>query len=1052
MEKKFQIKLKNNRILGPFDENQMEILYKQKKFEPSFLCKEFPKGNWEEAHKILRFLSDQEYTSPVEDSDLDSKKFIIPKDESLDYDLNKDNIEETEEVRLDAEEEANSLSSENDEDYKDDDEDDGVFSENTNYDKTYLIENVKDELDEQNTKKNDVKDDNKALDTIEKKEIISFDEKTKEVSIQDLIDDLKNDIENSEKVFDESVLNEDNESSDDDEEDPLKDEIEKEQNAKKNSRKKVIQVGFGIFFLFFFFSEIFEEKKVVTIETPIKIKRPVISFPFQKEYEDFKKSREFFAKGIESYKKGTYISKISAANFFNLSLSHKFRENEALGFLVLVYSELLPNSKNPEKAGNTLFKIINLGRNKLLNDSNMVIGTTHFYLFFEKKLTALNTIENFLRVKKPDLNILGLYLHVLVKAGQLEKASKAYKKIIPLKKNWDYKIFKFVSEYFELNQDFNSGQKILEEGIKNYPKKVSLRLEILKYYLRSGDIKSFERTLGYIRRLDAGKSPYFYSLFLENMGLRSILRANTQKDVKKKDAFFKEAAKYFNKALKIKESTSLRARLATLAVKGEDVVKNLIIRSKIIDFMKQSEKAMKEKKWSEALTLGVKAVDLSDSFIPPHLLLAKIQIKRGYHKSAIKRLEDLRNDFPKNIEVNQALINAYINSYKLDSAKNELDIMLNKREFQNFVSTSEYPALLANYYLKKKDYQNAIKNLNKSIKINPLKDETIFRLAEVYLLLRKYPNARMNLSKAIALDPLNVDYKVLWAKILYELESSDTAIGYLRDLLKEHPDNPKVLADIAIYYYKSGQLNQFENQKQKIESMAQTDPSFYKFLIKSATIEDKQDDVISYAKKLLNIYPGNLETRMLLAELYFKRKEFKKSLNEFKELKEWLPSFPKVNFSMAKGYLAAGNFKKAKEFAEEEMKLNPNSEFGFLMAGKIFSKEREKARDKNKILNFARKSIGYYEKALRINPRSVEALIGLGKIKLGQGKYNEAVDLYKRANNEDLSNASIYKLLGEAYTARGELGFAIESYKNYLEVNKLAPDKQKIQDIIKRLK
>ena len=205
-------------------------------------------------------------------------------------------------------------------------------------------------------------------------------------------------------------------------------------------------------------------------------------------------------------------------------------------------------------------------------------------------------------------------------------------------------------------------------------------------------------------------------------------------------------------------------------------------------------------------------------------------------------------------------------------------------------------------------------------------------------------------------------------------------------------------------------------------------------------------------KKLLNIYPGNLETRMLLAEIYFKRKEFKKSLKEFKELKEWLPSFPKVNFLMAKGYLAAGNFKKAKEFAEEEMKLNPNSEFGFIMAGKIFSEEREKTKDKTKILKFARKSIGYYEKGLRINPRSVEALIGLGKIKLGQGKYNEAVDLYKRANNEDLSNASIYKLLGEAYTARGELGFAIESYKNYLEVNKLAPDKQKIQDIIKRLK
>ena len=33
MEKKFQVKLKNNRVLGPFDENQMEALYKQNKFD-----------------------------------------------------------------------------------------------------------------------------------------------------------------------------------------------------------------------------------------------------------------------------------------------------------------------------------------------------------------------------------------------------------------------------------------------------------------------------------------------------------------------------------------------------------------------------------------------------------------------------------------------------------------------------------------------------------------------------------------------------------------------------------------------------------------------------------------------------------------------------------------------------------------------------------------------------------------------------------------------------------------------------------------------------------
>jgi tetratricopeptide (TPR) repeat protein len=682
----------------------------------------------------------------------------------------------------------------------------------------------------------------------------------------------------------------------------------------------------------------------------------------------------------------------------------------------------------------------------------MVIGTALFYSFFKKKITALNTIENYLRVGKPSLKLLGLYLHILVKTGKLEKAANAYNKLLPAKKNWGIEIFLYASEYFDLNQDFKAGEKVLSEGIQKFPSHVSLRLSILKYYLRNKRINSFEKTLGFVRKRDAEKSPVYYASFLENMGLRAILRGNEHKVKAKKDFYFKKSAIYFNKALKIKESPSLRSKLARLAVGGEDIVKELIIKSKIYDFMKRSEEAMKKKKWGEALTLGVKAVDLSESFIPPHLLLAKIQIKRGYHASGITRLEDLKELHSKDLKVNHALIDAYINSYKLDKAKSELDVLLNKREFQEFVNASEYPALLANYYLKKGDIQSAIKNLNESIKREPLNDENIFKLAKIYLSLRKYPRARINLSKAIELDPLNVDYKVVWAKILYELESSDLAIGYLRDLLKEHPDDPKILADIAIYYYKSGQLNEFEDQKQKIEKMAQADPSFYVFLIKSAQIEEKPEDVIRYANQLLKIYPGNLEIRMLLAELYFKRKEYKRSLKEFKELKEWLPSYPKVNYFLAKGFLAAGNFKKASDYAKEESELNPSSEYGFVIAGEIFNFEREKTRDRTKILQLARKSIKSFEKAIRLNPKSVEALIGLGKLKLGQGKNNEAVDLFKRANKEDLSNAAVYKLLGEAYTARGELGFAIESYKSYLEVNKLASDKEQIQEMIKKLK
>ena len=1051
MEKKFKLKLADDRVIGPFKKDQIEILFKKDVLKGNELCQEFPLGEWRGINHTFNFLKIEkeegfkeennqvEYSFQSEEKEIDSTEvfteFIFSHNnadvpaESPDDNINKMTIDEEFDTSLD----------------KTVIKDESFQKE---IEKTFLI---KKEIKEESTEKGLKVCTDDPIKKEKEKEKINYDDITQEIDINEIFPEINEELDLNEKSFETKISEEIQEEYEEDYEEEYEEKVSEEE-LKKEHVKKIVKVGFGIVIIFLILSELFVEEEKKTIETPISVKRPLINFPFQKEFEEPKKSKEFFAKGIESYRKGFYLNKISAANFFNLSVSHKFKNNPAFGNLVMTYAEILPNCKNPKMEGNTLFKLIKLGRNKLFNDVNMVIGTALFYSFFKKKITALNTVENYLRVGKPSLKLLGLYLHLLVKTGKLEKAAKAYKKLLPAKKNWGAEIFLYASEYFDLNQDFKSGEKVLDEGIKKFTSHVSLRLSILKYYLRNKSINYFEKTLGFIRKRDAEHSPVYYASFLENMGLRAILRGNQQKVKAKKDFYFKKSAIYFNKALKIKESPSLRSKLARLAVSGEDVVKELIIKSKIYDFMARSEEAMKKKKWGEALTLGVKAVDLSESFIPPHLLLAKIQIKRGYHASGITRLEDLKELHPKDLKVNHALINAYINSYKLDKAKNELDVLLNKREFQNFVKASEYPALLANYYLKKGDIQSAIKNLNESIKREPLNDENIFKLAKIYLGLRKYPRVRINLSKAIELDPLNVDYKVAWAKILYELESSDLAIGYLRDLLKEHPDDPKILADIAIYYYKSGQLNEFEDQKQKIENMAQADPSFYVFLIKSAEIEEKPEDVIHYANQLLKIYPGNLEIRMLLAELYFKRKEYKKSLNEFKELKEWLPSYPKVNYFLAKGFLAAGNLKKASDYAKEEAELNPSSEYGFVIAGEIFNSEREKTRDRTKILQLARKAIKSFEKAIRLNPRSVEALIGLGKLKLGQGKNNEAVDLFKRANKEDLSFADVYKLLGEAYTARGELGFAIESYKSYLEVNKLAPDKEQIQEMIRKLK
>ena len=102
---------------------------------------------------------------------------------------------------------------------------------------------------------------------------------------------------------------------------------------------------------------------------------------------------------------------------------------------------------------------------------------------------------------------------------------------------------------------------------------------------------------------------------------------------------------------------------------------------------------------------------------------------------------------------------------------------------RHFGETGEYYFLLALLYEKERDWYKAIKNYEIAAQINPLLDKANYRAAMIYQRSRKYKLAKQRINSAIELDPLNIEYKLIYANILYELQGVDAGIGYIRDLL-----------------------------------------------------------------------------------------------------------------------------------------------------------------------------------------------------------------------------------------------------------------------------
>ena len=328
-----------------------------------------------------------------------------------------------------------------------------------------------------------------------------------------------------------------------------------------------------------------------------------------------------------------------------------------------------------------------------------------------------------------------------------------------------------------------------------------------------------------------------------------------------------------------------------------------------------------------------------------------------------------------------------------------------------------------------------------AIKKDPLNDSYYYTMAKEFFRKKRFKDAKQFLSKCLDLDPDNVFYLSLQGAILYELEDADTAIGYLRDVLKEFPDHPKILGDIAMYYYRSGKTTEFKEYKKIIENLPRKDGDFYEFMIRSSEIEDNDQDVIYYSKKLIGTDPGNLKTRMKLGEYYLKTKKNNEALSEFLEISKRLKTYPKVHFNIARSYINLKQYDLALKSAKEEIVQNPTLPYGHYIAGEIFRLTGDNG-----------KALPYFETAISKNSRLVPALMGLGFIKYKRNLLEPAREFYKRALKEEPNNPEIHKQLGYIYNASGQASLAAESFETYLRLDPGAMDKAEIEKYIRALR
>jgi tetratricopeptide (TPR) repeat protein len=805
--------------------------------------------------------------------------------------------------------------------------------------------------------------------------------------------------------------------------------IEKESDQKENTNKNkklfkskftfILAVLFIIFMLLSEDDEVQKENKIVYSKVSIPVSERI----------DLGKSDELFKLGkLELSKKG-FGPLWRSSQLFKQSFQLNPDNMKVLEFLLLSYSRLMIYSQNQESDAIKIYQLFRLlGDRNLITNRNYLVAQSYFFLNTGKLSTAKYMIEKYLSInKKMDDTILNLYFKILLKLGEIEKLQTLYNKVKSLKEMnvelyqtfFTYLLkYQKLKEYSSLNASFNRYKHAPEE------KNSYFLLKAKNYYL-SENIGEMNSWLIKYEKSDQLKNKIQESTFYELKGIYSVSQNKTN-----------EAIKYFNKSIEYNTNRSLVEKLSALKPTNNNIYDSLILKSKMDVLIQQSKSFIKEEKWEMALTRAIEAVDLQPESIDSNLLLVRLQLQAGNFDNAILNLENLHKKNTANKKLIIELITAYSKVYKFKKIEDLIRTYIS----EDFKSNSDYANAMSLYFYQKKDKIKSILWLHRAVKLNPLNDKFLFRLATIYLEHNKFDKAKKIINRAIKLNPIDIQYRILYSKILYETENVDIAVGYLRSLMEDFGNLASFKNQIAIFYYRSGQIKGYKELRKKLVAVNDEGKELLSFLVRAAKTDGNLDDVIKYSERLSEKDPADLESMMKLTEILMEKKQYDRALDQLKLIYNKMKTYPRVEYYRSRLYFLLGKTDKAIEFAKKEIENNPFFDDGHNILGEIYISKKD--------YNLAEQE---FKTAQKLNNKSIRAMKGLAFVKFKKNLHEPALDLYKKAKKLDPNDSDVYFQLGEVYRQLGMSKDAVESYKTYLELRPDSEYKDKVEKIIRVL-
>ena len=389
-----------------------------------------------------------------------------------------------------------------------------------------------------------------------------------------------------------------------------------------------------------------------------------------------------------------------------------------------------------------------------------------------------------------------------------------------------------------------------------------------------------------------------------------------------------------------------------------------------------------------------------------HFSLARLLEENGDFSKAIDEYKKAIQHDPQSSYIYIELANAYLRHRRVrdavQEAENAIRIDPNNVDAHKLLG-SIYLSIIrsedsnrspaSGEYLKK-----AIQEHEIICRIDPADTNSLLTLGQLYRYDGQTDKATATLTKLLELVPSSEAALTQVAQIYSDQGNFKDAINVFKKALEVNPNSPRILAELAFTYEQSKDYkNAIEAYKKAME--ADEDSLDLRKGLAQALLEDSQDEQAEKQYlKILEADPDEGIAYLRLGQIYRKRHEFEKALDNFNKANTILVGSLEVPFHIATLYEELGKFEKAEERFQQLLKLTekPGGNYSpaevqnrsiFLTHAGYVSQQLEKYSQ----------AVGYFSELKSLSPENVSKADGY------------IVDSYRAAKQPDKALAACQK-------------------------------------------